>query len=145
MFYYEIDFADFQSSTVITQKIEGKLEKLEKHFDRITSAHVTVRLPHRHRNKHIYHIQVQVDIPGYTFIVNREPEMNYAHSDINVAIRDAFDKVKRKLDDFIEDRRERPHPVSGSQHGYVISYDPGNGFGFVAAEDGREIYFNSSS
>ncbi len=145
MFYYEIDFADFKVSSTITKKIEAKLQKLIRHSNRIISAHVTVRLPHRHRNKHIYHIQVQLDVPGHSIVVNREPEMNYAHSDINVAIRDVFDKVTRKLDEVFETRRERPHPAAGAQHAYVLRFDPNSGYGFVVTADGEEIYFNANS
>lgn len=146
MFYYEIDFADFKVSPSLTRKIEARLEKLAHHSDRIVAAHVTVRLPHRHRNKHIYHIQIQLDVPGKTILVNREPEMNYAHADVNVAIRDAFDKATRILDEVYDMRREdRYHPTAGAQHAFVLRYDPNTGYGFVVTADGEEIYFNANS
>lgn len=145
MFYYEIDFTDCEPSEAVRKKIEKKLERLQRFYDRIISCHVTVRIPHLHRVVHFYHIQIRLEIPEKVFLVNREPGKNYAHTDINVAIRDAFNKLTRQLEDFTKHRKERPRPKVAPPHGKVKMLNPQEGYGFVVTKEGEEIYFHENS
>ncbi len=56
---------------------------------------------HRHgQNGKIHHVKIEIGLPGKRdVIINREPEQNHAHENLNVAIRDAFDKARHKLQD----------------------------------------------
>jgi hypothetical protein len=42
---------------------------------------------------------VELAVPGGTIVVNREPGEDHAHEDLHVAIRDAFDAARRRLQD----------------------------------------------
>ena len=109
MFPYQIDFPDSEVSEGVTRRVEKHLEKLNGHYNRITNARVVVRIPHQHRRRRFYHIRVQLEIPGKTLVVDREPEKDYAHSDVYVSVRDAFDKITRQLDEYVGHRAQPEH------------------------------------
>ena len=117
MFYYEIDYPDSEPSPATTARIEGYLKKIDVLYDRITSCHVAVRIPHKHQKKHFFHVHIRLEIPGKNIIVDREPEVNVKHTNINIAVHDAFRKLTRKLEDYLEHRQERfrqkAKPVQG--------------------------------
>jgi len=97
MFRYEISYPDFEPLERIKVTIKKQLEKLERLFQGIINCHVFVRSPHSHSKKPIFHIQIHLEIPGYDLYINREAQKDYAHQDINIAIRDAFNALKRQL------------------------------------------------
>lgn len=99
MFYYEIEFVGCDPSDAVTALIEKKLRKLQQFFDRITAAYVTIRVPHHRGNRPFFHVHIHLDVPGRSIVVNREPERNEEHMDIGIAVRDAFDKATRQLED----------------------------------------------
>jgi ribosomal subunit interface protein len=118
----EITFQGVEKSDAIEAKIAEKAAKLEKHYDRITHFRVVVAAPHRHSNKgKIYQIKIEIGLPDRApVILTHEPEVNHAHEDLLVAIRDAFDAARRRLDDTAakmsgtakaERGRRRPSPV----------------------------------
>lgn len=106
-FRYQIDFADFQPSDTVKTDIENNMAKLERLFGRIIFCHVSVRAPHLHKRKHIYHINIQLKIPGADLSVNHEPAKNMAHSDIHLAIRDAFKALHRQLEKKVKTKKGR--------------------------------------
>ncbi len=97
----EITFQGVEKSHAIEAKIAERAAKLERHFDRITHMRVVVAAPHRHSHKgKIYQIKIEVGLPERApVVIAHDPEVNHAHEDLLVAIRDAFDAVKRRLDD----------------------------------------------
>ncbi len=101
-----ISYTDFEPSPALNEVIEKKVEKLARFSDRITNCEVVVSAPHKHEKQKIYHIQIRLHVPGTELIVNREPEKNYEHHDIKIAVRDAFDAMVRQLEDFIQKRRD---------------------------------------
>jgi putative sigma-54 modulation protein len=106
-FEYDISFADSETSPATRVKIEEHLARLQRHYDRITFCKVFVRIPHKHGGLRFYHIHIELDVPGKRIAVSREPEANDSHSDIQIAIKDAFAKLTRQLEDFIKTRNER--------------------------------------
>lgn len=112
MIHHKIEFADCNPSQAVTESIKNRLEKIEKFFDRITDCSVTIRIPNKdHGNKklHIYHVLIHLDVPGARIVVNRDPDMDYAHTDINIAIRDAFNKLTRQLKAYSQHFKENRH------------------------------------
>ncbi len=97
----EITFQGVEKSQAVEAKIAERAAKLEKHFDRITHLRVVVSAPHRHSHKgKIYQIKIEVGLPERApLVIAHDPEVNHAHEDLLVAIRDAFDAARRRLDD----------------------------------------------
>lgn len=104
-FPYDISFADSDTSPATVEKIEGYLAKLDRHYDRITDAKVFVRIPHSHGPK-LFHIHIQLDVPGKRLAVSRDSEMDDSHAAIQASIKDAFAKITRQLDDFVNQRKD---------------------------------------
>jgi ribosomal subunit interface protein len=108
MIPFQITFRDFSSSDAVWVAVQNRVEKLETFFDRIVKCDVVISAPHRHRHAdRLYHIQVHISIGGEDIHINREPEKDEAHTDIYVAIRDAFDAAERKLQDRIKRMRNQ--------------------------------------
>ena len=105
-FPVQIQFRGMASSEAIWNKIWDRVERLERFYNSIMFCRVIVSLPHRHhRFGKTYHIQIEMQLKGGNIYITSEPELNPAHADVTVAIRDAFDAARRKIEDF--GRRQR--------------------------------------
>lgn len=104
-FPYDISFPDSETSPATITRIEEYLARLDRHYDRITSCQVVVRIPHRHGAK-LFHVHIQLDVPGKRLAVSRDAEENDRHIEIHAAIKDAFEKITRQLEDFISLRKD---------------------------------------
>ncbi len=103
----KIDYKNFERKPHLNSLIEEQVERLEKHFDRITSCHVVVSKPHkRHQHGNVYHVHIDLHIPGNVVAITREPERDGRHDDLPLAIRDAFKTAKRNLQTYIDKLRK---------------------------------------
>ena len=104
----EIVFKNLDPSPAIETEVREKARKLERFHDRIVRCRVVIEAPHKHqRSGHLYRVMLDVTIPGGELIARRSPDQRHAHEDVYVAIRDAFDAMRRQLEDFA--RRQRGH------------------------------------
>jgi len=101
----EINFRNMDRSDAVEARVRENTEKLEQIFDRITSCRVVVEATHRHHHKgFLYHVSIDIGVPGTMVVVNRDPGKNHAHEDVYVAVRDAFKAARRRLEDHSERR-----------------------------------------
>ncbi len=104
----QITFRHMDPSDALEAKIRERAEKLEKFHDQIMSCHVIVEAPHRHQHKgKLYWIHLDITVPDGEIVVNRNPSKKTSHEDVYVAIRDAFNAARRRLEDHA--RRKRNH------------------------------------
>jgi len=128
--------------------IQDRIDKLISYTNnmKILSCDVVVARPHRQGHKgNIYHIEIRLHVPGDYIIIDKEPEKNHAHEDIYVAVRDAFDALERKLDNFIQKRRGFVKTHEPVPRASIARIFPEDGYGFIITQDGREIYFSENS
>jgi ribosomal subunit interface protein len=131
-------------SPAIEARVREAMDKLEQFHNRITACRVVVEAPHRRHNKgKLYHVRVDITLPGKEIVVNRESRLNHAHEDIYVAIRDAFDATRRQLEAYAREQRGQTKWHEPPPHGTVTAllFD----HGFITTADGREIYFHRNS
>lgn len=141
-----VTFRGMPSSEAIEADIREKADKLEVFFPRITGCHVIVEAPHQHHHQgKIYHIRIDMTVPGSEIVVRRDPGEHHAHEDVYVAIRDAFDAAKRKLEDHVQRLRRNVKAHEATPTARVGKLFPYEGYGFLETEDGREIYFHKNS
>jgi len=102
-----VTFRNMEPSAAIEARLQERVDRLEHFYDRITSCHVVVEAPHRHHHQgKLFHVRIDLAVPGGELIVNREPATDHSHEDVYVCIRDAFDAMQRQLEDFIRRHRD---------------------------------------
>ena len=103
-FPYDISFIDCAPSPAVRFQVEECLAKVAQIHDRIMDCKVAVRIPHKRSHNRFFHIHIQMDVPGRRLAVSREPEMNEKHIEMQTAIRKAFHKLTRQLEDYLNTR-----------------------------------------
>ena len=99
----QITFRGMEASPSAEAQVRHKVEELQQFSDRISACRVTVETGHRHhRHDNVYQVRVDLAVPGGKIVVNREPGEDHAHEDLHVAIRDAFDATRRRLQDHMK-------------------------------------------
>ncbi|HMK67901.1 MAG TPA: HPF/RaiA family ribosome-associated protein [Stellaceae bacterium] len=102
----QITFRNLDASEAVEAKIRDRAEELEQLFDRITGCRVAVEAVNRRNRKgKIYKVRVDLTVPGAELVVNHAPSEDHTHEDIYVAVRDAFDAARRRLEDYVRRRR----------------------------------------
>lgn len=127
-------------SPALEAELRKRATKLERHYDRITSCRIAVERPSNHHNEGgPYRVRVDITVPGSELVANKEAE------DLNAAIRDAFEAAERQVEEFSRRRRGEVKTPVGPPTGRVVRIFPEEGFGFVEAPDGREVYFHRNA
>ncbi len=104
----QITFRDMEPSPAIEERVRERAAKLERFYDRITSCRVLVEEPHLHQHKgKLFHVRIDVTVPGGELVANRSHDDNHAHEDVYVAIRDAFRAIERQLEEHAQKKKGR--------------------------------------
>lgn len=125
-------------SEALEAAIRERVAKLEQFHPHIISCRVTVEESSRHqRQGRQFTLRLDVHVPRKEIVVTRDH-----HEDAYVALREAFDAARRRLEDAIRETRGdvKRHPVP--QHGRVARVFADEGYGFIETADGRESYFS---
>jgi cold shock CspA family protein len=144
----QLETEGFAPSAHVRDLIEANLSKLEARFGRITSCRVAIHAPgSHHRMGEPYAVSIHAALPDGREVnvgkVSRAADRRQA--DINFAVNDAFRRAVRQLRDNarilrgdIKSNHVRPMAV-------VSGLDAAGGHGFLATEDGREVYFHKNA
>jgi cold shock CspA family protein len=142
----EVTFRGMEPSAALESEIHSLVKGLEHVCDRITSCHVTINLPHRHqRNGKLFEVKLLVSVPQRELAVSRHPEDDPTHADANIAVRDAFRSMRRKLEDYVREIRGDVKAHDVMPHGEVAELFPLEGYGFIKTREGRRIYFHRNA
>ncbi len=96
----QITFRNMDPSEFIEAKVLEKISKLEQVHQRIDSCNVVIEAPDQHHHKgKLYHVRIDLNVPGKEVVVSRQHSKDHGHEDVYVAIRDAFGAARRQLDD----------------------------------------------
>ena len=141
----EITFRGLESTPALETKVRERVDRLDRLHARIMGCRVAIESHHRHQHKgKLYHVRIDLTVPGDELVVSRAPEANHAHEDAYVAIRDAFDAMERQLESFAGRRRgevkTHEEPTQAGQVG-ELELDHGR----IETPDGRSIYFHRNS
>jgi cold shock CspA family protein/ribosome-associated translation inhibitor RaiA len=142
----QITFRGIPRSEAIELALRERAEKLDRFSDLIMGCRVVVEARHRHhRQGKLYHLRIDITTAGEEIVVSREPTLHHAHEDVYVAIRDAFDAARRRLEDYSRRHRRQVKVHEGAPRGRIIRLEYGKDCGFIETPDGREIYFHRNS
>jgi len=135
-----ITFRSMSPSPAIEADVHEKAARLETFFDRITSVRVVIEAPHHgHRHGKLFHVRIDLRLPGREIVVSRDPAAHHTHEDVYVAIRDAFDEAKRQLQDHAKAIRVGMKTHEPTARAQITRLHPDEGYGFIETSDGREI------
>jgi cold shock CspA family protein/ribosome-associated translation inhibitor RaiA len=142
----QISFRHMDRSAEIESSIRDKAADLDKFASDIMSCRIVAEpVGKHHEHGNLYQVRIDITVPGEEIVVTREPAEHAEHKDINVAIRDAFDAARRKLEDYVRCRRRNVKTHEILPHGRVSRLFPHENFGFLETPDGREVYFHGHS
>jgi ribosome-associated translation inhibitor RaiA/cold shock CspA family protein len=134
----QVTYRGMDSSAALDAAVREHAAKLEQFHPRLMSCRVVIEEAGRHKTKgRQFVVRVDLKAPGGEVAVNRDH-----HEDVYVALRDAFDAARRKLEDFAREQRGDVKHHEPTQSGTVARLLPEEGYGFIATPDGRELYFS---
>ena len=160
----QVTFRNLAHDEALEQEIRDRVSWLEQFYAGIVRCHVLVEVPHRHRHdgRH-FHLRIDVTVPGGPpIVVSHEPSLHGRSKDIEdeahrkedeiesvhryktVAIHEAFDIARRRLEDFARDQRGTVKAHTVPAHGEVVELSKADGYGFIQAGEQR-VYFNRAS
>jgi ribosome-associated translation inhibitor RaiA len=92
-------------SPALDALIRADVARLERLFPRMTGCHVSVaRVDHRHHRGSRYEVCIEVRVPDRPLVVRHR---SLPGVDAYVAIREGFRAATRRLENYIQRRRDR--------------------------------------
>lgn len=145
-FPLQIAFRNIDLSPAIEARVRTAARKLARFHSRITSCRAVVAAPEKHHHrKRLFVVRLSLAVPGGTIWINRGSQLNLAHTDVYVAIRDAFNAAVRRLEDFVRRHDSKVKHHEPEPHGVVSLMNRDEGYGFIATQAGDEVYFHRTS
>jgi cold shock CspA family protein len=152
------------SSAEAEEWIRKEGTKLDEFYNRIMACRVVVELPSHHRKfGSLYHVRIDLTVPGGELVVKREPslhrsvqqigekrftkhlEVKVPHRELRQAIDDAFKEMGRRLQDYARCQRGDVKTHEPAPRARISKLFPEEGYGFLETPGGREIYFHKNS
>jgi ribosomal subunit interface protein len=133
-----IQFHGMEASEALAASARAHALKLDAFATDIMACRVLIDLEQKHKHQgRPYGVRLDLTLPGHELVVNR-----VHHEDVYVALRDAFDDMKRQLQEVVRQRRgqEKTHPVP--LHGELVRLNDSEGYGFIRTPTGDEYYFS---
>lgn len=97
----QISLHGIRRSNTLYNAIREKAEKLDRYYEHIMSCRVVLEVAGRHRRRgKQLSVGVDIKVPGGEIAVSRQHD-----EDLKIALRDAFDAARRKLEDYARTQR----------------------------------------
>lgn len=141
----QITFRHMETAEALEAYIRERVDELDHFFDRIISCRVAVEPQNaRHHKGNLFRVRVDLNVPGREIVAGYDTA-DRAHEDAHVAARDSFDAVRRRLEDYVRERRSEVKLHAVPDHGRIARLIAEQDYGFIATADGSEIYFHRNS
>jgi cold shock CspA family protein/ribosome-associated translation inhibitor RaiA len=159
-----ITFRHLGGTDALETDIRKRLDQLERYCPSIMSARVVVEPAERHhRAGNRYHIRIDLTVPGEVIAIaheaslrstaralaasrtRKQDEPGLATRRLGVAVREAFEVGRRRLQDYVRRRRRDVKQHAPRSVGRVVRLFPAGAYGFLETDDGHEVYFHRNS
>jgi len=161
---FQITFRNVRPSKQVEDWVRSEAEKLETAYSQLMRCRVVIELPHHHHQSgNRYDVGIRLSVPQGEIVIRRDPslaprarrlgetetkkqsEIRAPHKEVRVAIHDAFKAARRRLQDY--GRRQAGFVKShvALPEARVTRVFPQEGYGYLVASDGREVYFHRNS
>jgi ribosomal subunit interface protein len=142
----EISFRNVDPTPTLRAQLDDEIARLERFFDGITTCHVMVEVRNpRRREGNLYHVRIEVRVPGTELVVSRDPPAEQKREELPVAITEAFSAMIRQLEDYVRKLRGKVKAHDTNPVGKVATLFPYEGYGFIETPEGDEVYFHRNS
>lgn len=117
----QVAFRGLEPSAAVEAAVREKVAKLEQFCSELVACRVEVEQLDKHRQQgRPFRVRIDVTLPGHELSVNQQP-----NEDVYVALRDAFDAMRRQVEDVVRrlrdqqraqpaERRPEPEPESSA-------------------------------
>jgi cold shock CspA family protein/ribosome-associated translation inhibitor RaiA len=159
-----ITFRGLEHSPELDADIHARIGKLETFYDSIIGCRVLIELAERHHETgNRFHVRIDLTVPGEEIVVAHDGNLHAAARNLHqsratkadetdperkhalVAIREAFDLARRQLQDYVRRQRGAVKAHASPPVGVVTRLFAMDEYGYIEAEDGREVYFHKNS
>jgi cold shock CspA family protein len=159
-----ITFRRMQPTDALDADVRRRLSKLETYCPSLMGARVVIEPAERHhRGGNRFHVRIDLTVPGEEIAVSHEAslragaralgarttrktdEPDPTRKLLGVAIREAFDVARRRLQDYVRRQRGNVKAHTPVPDGRVVRLFPADSYGFLEADDGHEVYFHRNS
>lgn len=132
-----LQFLGMEPSDAVETAVRERAAKLDQFRADLMSCRVVVEHLNKHRQQgRQFAVRIDVTLPGAELSVDR-----VQHEDVYVALREAFDDMKRRIEDGVRrvrgDVKQHPRML----HGEVVRFEPEDRYGFIRTADGDEYWF----
>jgi len=159
-----ITFRRIRGTEALEADVRARLARLETYYPSIIGARVVVEPAARHhREGNRYTVRSDLAVPGEHLEIRhdaslrpllrarsvqrtrKQDETDPGHRHAKVAVREAFEAARRRLQDYAREQRGAVKAHTGPPEGRVLRVFPRKGYGFLEATDGHEVYFRNTS
>ena len=125
-------------------KIDEEKEKLVRHFAGFV-LHLRVSITGTaHHKEGGYELKLVASVPSDTVVVTRKGE------NVSPLLVEAFDVLAQQMKEMLRKKRQSQKGTDNSadentQYGVIQKVSPFESYGFIASQDGREIYFHENA
>ena len=143
----EISYRNIEPSQHLQERVDKEIRQLESIYPDLMSCTVLIEGPSgRRRAGGLATVRIHLTAPGQKDIaVTHVADDNHAHEDVLVSVRDAFKAAQRQIKKLKHERRVEGNTGDTRFAGKVSRFLAEEDAGFIAAEDGRECYFQARS
>ena len=159
----QITFRNIEPTPNLEVDILKEISGLERFFKRIMSCRVMVDGPRGRQSGGVYKVRIDLGVPNEELVVEHSPslhgtlvdvkapreskqsEPDRIHRDVHRAIHDAFQEMRRRLQDYARRMRGQTKQHDLPMQAKITKLFPEMDHGFLETFDGREIYFHRDS
>lgn len=138
-----ITWRNIQRSDAVEAIIRKRIEAIEKFCPDAVGLRITLAAPQKPRHAaRGFDVRLHLEVPGPDLDVARSVRHGHAADDILRAVNATFTALEKQIKEtrrITNGQEVKHHPTV--LHGEIIELEPELGYGFVRADDGREVYF----
>jgi cold shock CspA family protein/ribosome-associated translation inhibitor RaiA len=143
-FPLQLSFRNMEPSEAIEKLIREKAVGLGIFASHILQCRVVVERVGKQQGS-LFALRFDLTTPGEEIVVQRQWKKDSERRNFHAIIRDAFDVLRRQLEEHTHRRRKEVKTHEVRPQGRVKALFHDEGFGFLTTTDGREIYFHRNS
>ena len=140
----QISFHNMDSSEALERRVREHWAKLERHYERITSARIVIEAPHKQPHKSTLGISISIGVPGRDIVVKREQRLHESDDNAAWVINEAFHAAERQLEDYTQKLRGDVKAQHGAERAYarIVHLYPAQDYGFIETRERLNVYFH---